>query len=356
MNATKMLLRYVEEDTNRTIDIVGGTVDPLGYDDLVAIRPNRPVTLPVSVRNAKIFDEHGTPLRNGYASVSTTLDSHFSSNVVALINGGWLPLIWAAHSKVILADRNVISEIQARFQRGKKRTGNDDFFDFATKWPIRINPLLYAIEGNQKRQPTEIEIRAQILEAVRIIRQALPNVVIEPDGLAGLQGAIGLIRDSASGMERKSRFLGSVAPSLMATTPKVRRSDAWRWILAEADRVSISRQSFPVLAALSCIASPQGDNPAKRILKPSAPYDEEKAYNALCDFRALELFVYALSLFPHLPTTLCTKDRNLALFWIGTGIHNIRVDHNNNPMFELRCNKLFPDLTPEEMASFVDGR
>lgn len=355
MNLKEMLLRYVEEGTGRIIDIVGGAIDPLGYDDLVSIRPNQPVTMPVQVRHAKVLDEHGKPIQTGRASVTTTLNSPFSSNVIALVNGGWLPSIWAAHGKVILSDRNVVSEIQARFQRGKKRAGHDDFFDFAAKWPIRINPLLYAIEGNEKRQPTRAEIKTQILEAVRKIRQALPNAAIEPDGLAGLQGAIGLIQDSASGMERKSRFLVSVAPSLMATTSRDRRSDAWQWILAEANKVGISRLSFPVLAALSCLASPQGDNPAKRILKPSAPYDEKKAYNALCDFRALELFVCVLSLFPNLPTTLCTMDRNLALFWIGSGIHNVRVDHNNHPTFELRCDKLLPDLTPEEMASLIES-
>ena len=242
-----------------------------------------------------------------------------------MVDGGWLPVVWAARDKIILVDRNVVTEIQARFQEGRKRTKvhDDDFIDFLTRWPIRINPLLYAMEGNRQRHPTDEEAKAQILEAALKIQQALPNATIEPDSVAGLPGMIGLIQDSIADMERKTQFLISVAPGLMAPASKDRRAAMWESILAEADETGVPRRSLPVVASLSCLACPQALNPAKQILKPSRDYDEKKAYNALCDLRALELFVHVLALFPELSATLCTKDRPLALFWAGLGIHNI---------------------------------
>lgn len=352
-----MLLRYIEEKTGRIIDLVEWTVDPLGYDNLVAIPPNQSVTLPIQLHHTKILDQHGSPVHSDRASVSFTLNSPFSSNVIALVDGGWLPLILAARDKVILADRNVVSEIQARFQDGEKRTSvrDDDFIDFFSKWPIRINPLLYAIEGNQRRSPTHAEAKAQIIEAARKIQQALPNATIEPDGMAGLPGVIGLIQDGVADMQRKTQFLLSVAPRLMAPASKGQRTDTWQWILAQADETGVPRRSFPVLAALSCLACPQALNPAKQLLKPSHDYDKKKAYNALCDLRALELFVYASALFPELPATLCTKDRPLALFWAGLGIHNISLDPQKHPTFKLRCDGLLPNVTTTEMASLLDG-
>lgn len=352
-----MLLRYVEDKTGQTIDLADWTVDPLGYDNLVAIPPNQRVTLPVRLRHAKLFDEHGSPVQPGQASVSFSLNSPFSSNVIALVDGGWLPLIWAARDRVILADRNVISEIQARFQDGEKRISvrDDDFIDFFTKWPIRINPLLYAMEGNQRRSPTHEEAKAQIVEAAQKIKQALPNATVEPDGLVGLPGVIGLIQDGFADMQRKTRFLLSVVPKLMAPASKGQRTNTRLWILAQADEAGVPRRSFPVLAALSCLICPQTLNPARRLLKPSHNYDERQAYNVLCDLRALELFVYTLSLFPELPATLCTKDRHLALFWVGLGIHNIRLDQEKHPTFELRCDRLLPDLTTDEFESRLDG-
>lgn len=357
MNLKDMVLRYIEEETGRTIDMIEWTMEPLGYDDLVAIPPNQSVALPIQLRHAKLLDEHGSPVQPSQATVSFTLDSPFSSNVIALVDGGWLPMVWAARDRIILADRNVVTEIQSRFQEGKKRTDvrDDDFIDFLTKWPIRINPLLYTMEGNQQRHPTDEEAKAQILEAVQKIKRALPNATIEPDSVTGLPGIIGLIQDSIADMERKTQFLISVAPSLMAPASKDRRAAMWGWILAKADETGVPRRSLPVLAALSCLACQQALNPTKQLLKPSHHFDKKQAYNALCDLRALELFVYALAQFPELPATLCTKDRHMALFWTGLGIHNISLDQQKHPTFELQCDKLLPNVTSTEMASLLDG-
>lgn len=357
MNLKDILLRYVEEETGRIIDLVEWIVDPLGYDDLVDTLPNKRVTIPIQLHHTKLFDENGSPVQPGHASVSFTLNSPFSSNVIALVDGGWLPLIWAARDRVILADRNIISEIQARFQDGEKRISvrDDDFIDFFAKWPIRINPLLYAMEGNQRRSPTHEEAKTQIVEAAQKIKQALPNATIEPDAMAGLPGMIGLIQDGVADMQQKTQFLLSVAPKLMAPASRGQRTDIWQWILAQANEAGVSRQSFPVLAALSCLVCPQTLNPARRLLKPSHDFNERHVYNALCDLRALELFVYTLALFPKLPTTLCTKDRHLALFWVGLGIHNIRLDQEKHPTFELRCDRLLSDLTTGEFNSLSDG-
>jgi len=357
VSANRSLLRYVEEETGRTIDMVDWIADPLGYDELVAIRPDEPAVVPVNLRHATVFDEKGERVfpEGRDTHVKFTLNSKFSSNVVALSDGGWLPSIFAAHDRLILADRNVISEIQARFLGGRTRSGvADDFFDVLARGKFRINPLLYAIEGNERRTPTDAEIAAQIKEAIGKVQKALPHAIIEPTGRLALQGVTGLLRDGAAGMRRKTVFLKTVAPRLTASARKNRLADTCCWILAQADDAGVPRQSLAVVAALSAALCPQSINPAKKLLKPSTNYKDKNAYNALCDLRSLELFIGAKALFPDHPISLFTKDRSLALFWCGLNVHDIRMV-DGVPTYRFSTDRLLPELAPSIVDS-LEGK
>ncbi|RWC92298.1 MAG: hypothetical protein EOS72_01905 [Mesorhizobium sp.] len=326
-DASTVLYREMAQDDGtpgRTIAFSGANVQPLGYTDLAEARLHEKLTIPLTWENATVIGTDIEGLDNSKKhTVKATLQSVFTSRAIGLVKGGWLPSGLAATrlGTTVLVDRNVVSEIIGRFDGGKNVGAEPDFLDLFADRPVRINPLLFAMEGNARRIPSPELLRSQLDEAVTKLQAALPaaKLVVGP---GSLQGALGLIEESRSGFERKQRFLLRVAPGL--TSPVSRRNMQARWneVIAGADACGVSRSSLVVLAALSSVAIPNSGSPAKKLLKFKEGYCEEDAYNALADLRSLEMLIYVFGFFPGELVQLCTADRNLALFWTGIRASN----------------------------------
>ncbi|OSI68569.1 hypothetical protein BSZ22_20590 [Bradyrhizobium canariense] len=217
---------------------------------------------------------------------------------------------------VILLDRNVVSEIVERFEDGKRIGSRSEFLDLLADKSVRLNPVLFAMEGNVRAMPTRELVRQQLDEVAAKLRKALPQAQLVL-GSDSLRGALGLIDESRQGFERKQAFLMRIAPALAAPVGRKNVPARSAEIMAAANACGVARSSLVVLAALSSAVVPNGQSPAKRVLKFKAGYAEEDAYNALVDLRALEMLIYLFSWFPSVPTTFFTADRNLALLWSG---------------------------------------
>jgi hypothetical protein len=213
-------------------------------------------------------------------------------------------------------DRNIVTEIVGRFDDGKTTGAEPDFLDLFANRAVRINPILYAMEGNGRSIPTPQLVRDLLEEAVTKLGAALPLAKLI-EGSASIQGALGLIEESRAGVARKQQFLMQIAPNIAAPVGAKIMRGRWDEVLAAADDCAVSRSSLVVLAALSSIVVPNGKSPAKRLLKIKPDYRAEDAYNALVDLRSLEFLIYMFALFPSQPILLCTADRDLALFWAG---------------------------------------
>lgn len=98
----------------------------------------------------------------------------------------------------------LVSEIVERFDGAKKLRRQSDFLDLLADKPVRINPVLFAMEGNVRSMPTPELVRQQLEEVTAKLRKALPQaqLVLSSDGL---RGALGLIEESRQGFERKRR-------------------------------------------------------------------------------------------------------------------------------------------------------
>jgi hypothetical protein len=130
----------------------------------------------------------------------------------------------------------------------------------------------------------------------------------------------------------------------------------WSEVLAVADECAVSRSSLVVLAALSSVVVPNGESPAKGLLKFKANYQAEDSYNALVDLRSLELLIHIFALFPNHPSLSCTADKNLALFWTGIGASNFErtasgVSAEFSPVDEL----LGGSTSPEWRAAWAES-
>ena len=141
-----------------------------------------------------------------------------------------------------------------------------DFLDLFADKPVRINPILFAMEGNTRDMPTSDLVHRQLEEVVTKLKKALPRaeMVVGP---RSLEGALGLIEESALGFQRKRAFLLRLAPNLAAPISRQNAQRRWSEVIAAADDCGVARGSLVVLAALSSVVVPNGRSPAKKLLK-----------------------------------------------------------------------------------------
>lgn len=340
----------------RSITFAWENVRPLGYIELAEAKLHKKLTIPLELRGSRIIETSVDDLdaTKSYTA-RTTLESTFTSRAIGLVKGGWLPSALAASlpGTIMLVDRNVVSEIIRRFDGGKKVGVEPDFLDLFADTPVRINPLLFAMEGNARGIPAPDLVREQLEEAVTKLRTALPSarLIVGP---ASLVGALGLIEESRRGLEQRQRFLLRAAPMLAAPVGSKDMRARWSEVIAAADDCGVSRGSLVVLAALSSVVIPNGRSPAKKLLKLKHGYSEADAYNALADLRAIELLVHLFALFPNMPTLLCTADRALALFWTGIGASNF-ARSGTGVSFDLSpVEQLLPKSRADEWRSCID--
>lgn len=313
----------------RTIAFTDVDIRPRTYEELASAKLHAGITIPLEMYNGRIVETDVEGIDTSkYAHITATLVSPFTAKAIGLVRGGWLPSALAAtrETAVILPDRNIITEIAGRFDAGKKVGRAPDFLDLFEDDPVRINPMLFAMEGNGRTLPTPGAARAQLKEAVAKLRQALPSATLMV-GPGSIDGLLGVIEDVRPGMVRKQAFLRHVAPILAAPVARRDVDRRWQEILESAKDFGVVQASLVVLAVLSTIVNP-GRCAAKSLLKFHAAYSDADAYNALSDLQALDLLLYCLACFPEMHTQLCTADRNLALFWVGASASDIaRLDN-----------------------------
>ena len=85
--------------------------------------------------------------------------------------------------------------------------------------------------------------------------------------------------------------------------------------IAKAENISVNNIAF--LACLSASSANQSFNPAQRLIKPKVGYTEEDAYNSMYDLFLIMLTNLVQTQAPDLKVTLATRDKNLAIFWMG---------------------------------------
>ncbi|MGY4512112.1 hypothetical protein [Bradyrhizobium sp. USDA 3650] len=355
-------LKYVEQDerglpTGRTIEFDDAEFEPLGFKDLTPLKATQPVTIKLKGRGMpKVLPALTEADEAGRANFSMTLQSHFAASAIGLVKGGWLPSSLAVHADtIVFPDRCIFAQIEGRFASKKPRSVvQPDFLDLFADSTVRINPMLFVMEGNMRRMPTEMEARSQLTAAVTKLRSALPKAILISATEAGLKGALGLLAEATVNLEQKQDFLIEVAPVLSAPIAKRSISKVWSEIISAARSRGLRPGSLTVLAALSTVLMPQGKSPARKLCKFSRNYSRDDAYNVLADLRSLEMLVQLFAVFPEQRAMLCTADRALALFW--TGLRPFAFGHQNGTVsFEFDPTVLLPNMTEEQRATLNES-
>lgn len=358
------VLKYVEvseetgEPTGREASFLGVKFQALQYSDLIHQKLEK-VAIPLRWNDARVLESTIPEITvEKFASGNAVLESAYSSRTIGLVKGGWLPSGLALQEgMVVMLDRCTITELIGRFLAGKKtESANDDFLDFFADQHIRINPLLFALEGNQRKNPTPDVVEQQFEWACAKIKAALPKAELVPAGKESLRGVVGIINDTQADMARKQDFLLRLAPKLHGNVSARRLAAVWDDVLAVADECDVPRRSMVVLAALSAAAVPNGKSPAKKLLKLTEPnYSTGLAYNALADLRSLEILMYLFALFPSERLLLCTGDKDLALFWAGIRASGFAWQGGHFQCKFSPVDALLPNVTPERAASYFSA-
>ncbi|PMR75281.1 hypothetical protein [Billgrantia endophytica] len=359
--SSERVLQYIEVDdagdpTGRRASFVGVEFQGLQYSDLIDQKLGTKVAIPLNWKNARVIEStiDGISVET-IASGNTKLESIYSSRTIGLVKDGWLPSGLALQENmVVMPDRCTISELAGRFRNGAKTDDADkDFLDLFADHRVRINPLLYALEGNLRANPSPETVEQQFDEVCAKISAALPMAELAPSGKGGLQGVVGIINDTQAGMALKQDFLIRLAPKLRAPVSARRLQQFWDEVLTTADECSVPRRSLVVLAALSAVCVPNGKSPGKALLKLNeANYSAELAYNALADLRSLEVLMQLFALLPNEKILLCTGDKDLALFWAGIRASDFIWNNNHFECKFYPVEALLPNVTAERKASY----
>ena len=123
-------------------------------------------------------------------------------------------------------------------------------------------------------------------------------------------------------------------PFIIHRVSEPRLNDTQTKVLEAAKQLKLSTHSLAPLAVLSCLYEQVGGPdflPVRKLLKPSASYTQQDAYNALFDLRSIELFLSNLA-FKREPFAFCACDRAIAAFSCGLNGQDSRWE-NERPSF-----------------------
>ncbi|MBX9868740.1 MAG: hypothetical protein K2X63_02995 [Burkholderiaceae bacterium] len=356
---SKIALKHIADDSGQMLTISEATIVPLGFLDLVEVidRLEQPISFPMQLKDVRVdqgeFDNFNA---SAVRSVSAIVNSPFCSATIGLLNGGWLPSGLALDCSLLLPDRYTVAAIRSRFLGGFRKNGKkDDFLDLLCDRPIKINPMLYAMEdviGDPSSQ-TESRLTELYEKASNKIKEALP-LAIFPDKLSVVRGTLGILQDIAIEFSKKRGFLMKAAPILAPSISGARRSGVHHQLFQLANEYGIPKASILMLTVLSAAAAKQDFNPAKKLLKPKPEYTKKDARNALSDLLALDLLITAFADFPDQSVVLLTNDKDLALLWVGLNAYSF-TRNNNKIRFSIKPDRrLFQSMTESEMNQMID--
>ena len=351
-----MIVREAGEDgrAGREVRFTDLEFDPLDYEHLVNCKLDQPMMIPLAGRGTIVGGDVADTEIGRTGRFRMELQSRFASKSIGLIRRGWLPSAIALQDdSIVLPDRCVVAELDGRLKDGAiKNSGSSDFIDLFADQAIRINPALFALEGDDRVHSTAVSAKRSLDEAVRKLRSALPKAILVADDTNGLKGVLGLIEDTRSGIDRKQDFLMRLNPRLQSPVARRKVQSVCNEVIATAKACGLHVRSLVVLAALSSVVVANGKSPAKGLLKFKAGYGREEAYNALADLRSLELLMHIFAIWPDQRVMLCTADKDLALFWSGIRASNF-VRHGGHISFDVDAAALFPRVTQEQWTAWL---
>lgn len=294
----------------------------------------------------------------GPGTISLPISFRQPITIFSLVRGGWLPppLVLPAN---YLVDRNVIRAlVRIREDSSKPEASPTHWWlQSLERFPILINPVLYAFEGANQRTPSFEEFSNALNEGSAEVKTFFPNAELIEFAPEHYPGVYAVVTDSLQRQKREIEFLIETAPTIVDRQRNSQLAKIESQIFEAAKKLGLKGQSLCVLAILSCLyQNPDGlgIKAARGIIKPKRIYTARDAYNAVSDLRALEFFLAGLGM-EREPFSLCTCDKALTAFWCGLNAHAAKWETSTKFGFKISVNEqLFPRLSPSELKRLAE--
>ncbi|WP_346205362.1 hypothetical protein [Aeromonas salmonicida] len=251
--------------------------------------------------------------------VELSVKNNHKDDTYLLVFGGWIPCSFIKNNTLLLADRNVVSEITSRYKNGKKKKNTpDDAFDsiFLTN-KVTLDITTFVLEGNKQKIPDNSMIDEQVASVKKSLRTALPylNIAEYSQGNSYYYA----FRDACvEAMEKRIAFLHKAAPKLNRQFSEKSRTEAVKLIFSFAEECVLKKNDIAVLLATLRVLMVGKKNAAQLVLKDSQVYSYADSYNTVCDLTAIEVLLnahrYHVGKNSSYNIALITKDKGLSLF------------------------------------------
>lgn len=291
-------------------------------------------------------------------NIKFTINFEHPITTYVLAMGGWFPPPFLPQG-ILLLDRNIL-QILFILNRGSKKHNNE-----ANRWwlslfnseAITLNPILCAIEGENRRTQSYSEFCNSFDYACDLVRTHLPlsNVINynEVHYRAGYQSII----DREQRTQKEIQFLVKISDLIYHRVPEKRLREVEDELVSESEKIGISRMSIVFILALSCLYERKdGVEPliGRKVLKPKPGYSKSDAYNAISDISFLEMLALSNGLGIE-NFSFCTRDKHLAALWCSLKL-TAAVWQDGNATFNVTLQEsLFPRLNTVQIQD-LKGR
>jgi hypothetical protein len=224
-------LEFNGKAPGRTIALTGYHVVPLGFETLRRVKLHEPIHIELDLTNATVAKTDVVGLDVGKrVRVTSFLESRYTAKAIGLVPGGWLPSGLALQTNsIVIPDRNILAALKAMFEGGSTKTSHTakDFLELFADQPVRVSSILFALEGNKRTLPSDMEAIDQLDEAHRVLRKTLPKAELFETSQVQKTGLLGLLSDRRKCLDQKLRFLMELAPKLNAPVRATRIAELW---------------------------------------------------------------------------------------------------------------------------------
>ena len=289
--------------------------------------------------------------------VKMNIKFHEPITAYALLPDGWLPFAFAPAS-VVLVDRNIVATAKSIAAESKRADipANKWWFRFLDNKNYTLHPMLAALEGNARRNPTYDEFVLEFQQATESLKEVFPSANFIDFDEKQYRAGYAIAEDMEKRYESDVAFLIGASEHLQMVASEGKLRTIEDTLLMVSRSLEPKPSLFVVLAALSCLYENSKDpaaNIGRNILKPKRDYSELSAHNAISDIRALELLLIFQNLQVR-PPIYCTRDKALKDFWVAVNPTQV-VRSEGGCEFKLRFRKeLFPRLTYKECESLIE--
>ncbi|RZG05476.1 hypothetical protein EXT48_08035 [Pseudoalteromonas sp. CO348] len=274
------------------------------------------------------------------AKVEMSVKHDHKNDAFLLVSGGWIPCLFVKNNTILLADRNVISEIVSRYKNGEKKNKSplDSFDRIFLNNKVSVDITAFVIEGNERKIPDNSMIDEQIENVTKSLNSALPKLKVTkyPNG----NNYYYSFRDMlSSSIEKRMSFFEKIAPKINKQFTEKSRQLAVKQVFSAAEELKLSKTDIAVILALLRITMVGKKTAAQLVLKDSQIYNEDKSYNAACDLTALEL-LFNLNRF-HIDrksgynVSFITKDKGLSL--LSSLFSNVEVNGSDGESLSINA-------------------